>query len=70
MKAEPQELPDNEDEYEEIGESISSLKISAIKLAIKAAVQSEKPREPENILRIARVFYNFITEEEEDKDDE
>lgn len=70
MTKAPNELPGNEEEYEEMGESIASLKISAIELAIKAVVLSDKPKETVDILRIARTFYNFITEEEEDKDDE
>jgi hypothetical protein len=64
MKEAPQELPDNEEEYEEMGESITSLKISAIELAIKAAGLAGNPKEPENVLKIARDFYEFIAEDD------
>jgi len=66
---EAEDLPDDEleddQDFDGLEDNDQQARISAIELAIKAALASGTTKEPEQILKIAKDFYIFIIGEDE-----
>lgn len=61
----PEEELEEDPDFEGLEDNDQESRISAIDLAIKAALASGTTKEPEQILKIAKDFYMFIIGEDE-----